>query len=137
MKNRKPIYRRSVNEVGPPPSGRGGVHLNKALPYKVTSHRKNIDRPFKEANLRYDMVFFLSKSRLIVTFMKSDSIPIDQIYYVIIFRNVFDYFDDALDPRICSWSVRRVIYAYGNTGNTLVAPTSSISTFDGSVDKHL
>ena len=103
----------------------------------MSSYRKNIDRPFKEANLRYDMVFFLSKSRLIVTFLKSDSIPIDQIYYVIIFRNVFDYFDDALDPRICLWSARRVAHAYGNTGNTLVAHTSSLSTFDGSVDKHL
>ena len=53
-----------------PPRLAGGVHLNKALPYKVTSHRKNIDRPFKEANLRYDMVFFLSKSRLIVFFFE-------------------------------------------------------------------
>ena len=67
----------------PPPSGRGAGHLNKALPYKVTSHRKNIDWPFKEAKLRYDMVFFLSKSRLIVTFLKSDSISIDQFSTVI------------------------------------------------------
>ena len=130
-------YRRSVNEVGPPPSGRGGGHLNKALPYKVSSYRKNIDRPFKEANLRYDMVFFLSKSRLIVTFLKSDSISIDQFSYVIIFRDVFDYFGDALGPRICLWSARRVVHAYGNTGNILVAHASSLSTFDGSVDKHL
>ena len=130
-------YRRSVNEVGPPPSGRGGVHLNKALPYKVTSHRKNIDQLFKEADLRYDMVFFLSKLRLIVAFLKFDSISIDQFSYVIIFRDVFDYFGDPLGPRICLWSARRVVHAYGNTGNILVAHASSLSTFDGSVDKHL
>ena len=53
-----------------PPRLIGGVHLNKALPYKVTSYRKNIDQLFKEANLRYDIVFFLSKLRLIVTFLK-------------------------------------------------------------------
>ena len=87
-------------KLDPPPSGRGGVHLNKALPYKVTSHRKNTDRPFKEANLRYDMVFFLSKLQLIVTSLKFDSISIDQFSYVIRFRVVFDYFGDALDPRI-------------------------------------
>ena len=87
-------------KLDPPRLAGGGVHLNKALPYKVTSHRKNIDRPFKEANLRYDMVFFLSKLRLIVTFLKFDSISIDQFSYVIIFKVVFDYFDDALCPRI-------------------------------------
>ena len=65
-------------KVDPPPSDRRGVHLDKALPYKVTSHRKNIDQPFKEANLRYDMVFFLSKLRLIVTCLKFDSISINQ-----------------------------------------------------------
>ena len=44
-------------KLDPPPSGR--VHLNKVLPYKVTSYNgKNVDRPFKEANLPYDMVFF-------------------------------------------------------------------------------
>ena len=107
-----------------PPVSPGGVHLNKALPYKVSSYRKNIERPFKEANLRYDMVFFLSKSRLIVTFLKSDSISIDQFCYVIIFRDVFDYFGDALGPRICLWSARRVVHAYDNIGDTLVAHTS-------------
>ena len=80
---------------------------------------------------------FLSKSRLIVAFLKSDSISIDQFSYVIIFRDFFDYFGEALGPRICLWSARRVAHAYGNTGNTLVAHTSSLSTFDGSVDKHL
>ena len=85
------------------------------------------------------MVFFLSKSRLIVTFLTSDSISIGQFSYVIIFRDVFDYFGDALGPRICLWFARRVVHAYGtgNTGNTLVAHTSSLSTLDGSVDKHL
>ena len=45
-------------KLDPPRLAGGGGHLNKALPYKVSSYRKNIDRPFKEANLRYDMVFF-------------------------------------------------------------------------------
>ena len=120
-----------------PPRLAGGVHLNKALPYKVTSHRKNIDQLFKEANLRYDMVFFLSKLRLIVTFLKFDSISIDQFSYIIMLKDVFDYFGDTLGPRICLWSARRVVHAHGNTGSTLVAHTSSLSTFDGSVDKHL
>ena len=123
--NPNPFYRRSVNESGPPRLI-GGLHLNRALPYEVTSHRKNIDQPFKEANLRYDMVFFLSKLRLIVTFLKFDSISIDQFYYVIIFRDVFDYFGDALDPKICLWSARRVVHAYDNIGDTLVAHTSSL-----------
>ena len=37
------------------------------------------------------MVFFLSKLRLIVTFLKSDSISIDQFSAVIIFKDGFDY----------------------------------------------
>ena len=42
-----------------PPVWPGGVHLNKALPYKVTSNGKNIDQPFKEANLRlYGMIWY-------------------------------------------------------------------------------
>ena len=42
-----------------PPVWPGGVHLNKALPYKVSPHRKNIDHRFKETNLWYNMVYFL------------------------------------------------------------------------------
>ena len=118
------------------PHLKGGVHLNKALPYKVTSNRKNIDQPFKEANLRYDMVFFLSKLRLIVTFLKSDSVSIDQFSTVIIFKDVFDYFGGALGPRVCLWSARRVVHVYNNTDITLIAHTPSLSSFDGSADKH-
>ena len=81
-------YRRSVNEVGPPPSGRGGVHLSKAFPYKVTSYRKIIDQTFKRANSRYNMLFFLSKLPLIVTFLKFDSFSIDQFSNAIIFKDV-------------------------------------------------
>ena len=107
------------------------------MPYKLTSHRKNIDQLFKEANLRYDMVFFLSKLRLIVTFLKFDSMSIDQFSYAIIFKDVFDYFGDSLGPKICLWSARRVVHVFDNIGDTLVAHTSSLSTCDRNVDEHL
>jgi len=72
------------------------------------------------------MVFFLSKLRLIVTFLKFDSISIDQFSYEIIFRVVFDYFGDALGPRIWLLSARWAVHAYDNIGDTLIAHTSSL-----------
>ena len=72
------------------------------------------------------MVFFLSKLRLIVTFLKFDSISIDQFSYIIMLKDVFDYFGDALGPRIWLLSARRVAHAYDNIGDTLVAHTSSL-----------
>ena len=71
-----------------PPVWPGGVHLSKAFPYKVTSHRKIIDQTFKKANSRYNMLFFLSKLPLIVTFLKFDSFSIDQFSNAIIFKDV-------------------------------------------------
>ena len=73
-----------------PPVWPGGVHLSKAFPYKVTSYRKIIDQTlrFKRANSRYNMLFFLSKLPLIVTFLKFDSFSIDQFSNAIIFKDV-------------------------------------------------
>ena len=45
-------------KLEPPPVCPGGVHPNKALIYKVSFHRKNIDQPSKKANLRYERSYF-------------------------------------------------------------------------------
>ena len=47
----------------------GGVHLNKALPYKVSPHKKNIDQPFKKKQT-YGIIWyvFVSKLQLVVAF---------------------------------------------------------------------
>ena len=107
-----------------PPRLAGGVHLNKALPYKVTSHRKNIDQPFKEANLWYDMVFFPLWITIDSNFLKTNFISIDQFFTVIIFKDIFDCFDGALGPRACLCSARQAVHTYDKTSNTLIAQPS-------------
>ena len=69
----------------------------------------------------------LSPSESLLVGILSDNLSSQIIIYkIIMLKDVFDYFGDALGPRIWLLSARRVVHAYDNIGDTLVAHTSSL-----------
>ena len=119
-------------KLHPPRLVGGGVHLNKALPYKVSPHRKIIDHRFKEAKLRYNMVCFLLKLQLIMAFGKFILYPL--IYFLIIYvQSRLYYFGDILGLRACLLYSPKWVFGYDHS--TFIA--HSPIAIGESVNKHL
>ena len=105
-------------KLHPPRLAGGGVHLNKALRYKVSSHRENSDHRFKEANLWYYMVCFLWKLQLIIAFGKFVLYPLICFPIVYVQSRLY-YFGDALGLGACLLFSPKWVFGYDH--NTIIA----------------